>query len=551
MTKWNHNRQRVLGVFFAIAMLIAVAGFGSKAVSAGPNIWTRTGPTALSGLVARDNVGGMYAVAAGSIEATYNGLPATAVYKSTDTGATWAAVGDFGAATESAYPSPFYLAVSPDGKVLMLNVLVNNRLPLLKSSDGGATWRQVVPYFETGNLVIDPTDNNRMYANGKGGFHRSTDGGLTWERMSTTSTTANAYLLIGQIAVNPARPSNVLAVTDEGVRASNDYGATWQTVAPPPAQNATLEQRTVPGYIGGGPSMLAFVPTPGGDSLVVSAEGSGIYVSGDGGRTWTRGSQAGNILHGNVWGFDAVAGRMYLALYPREGEVDGQPYRQLPLTLFTSTDGDNWTEVGPLPLRKPGGFSLAPGAIRANPAAPGRLFRSDGLFSGDGGETWIGPGRGLPLVDLPVQSFTTAGNDWYAGSGITVYRSSDKGASWAQLTPQAEIDNQPLESLFSEITGLGANEKVLLAYLFPHLVTGGPGGHYIRPATVIRSTDGGVSWQPTGLSINGREARFTFDGNTGTVYLAAAPIVRALGSHFTTRGDGGLYMSTDSGATWA
>lgn len=539
-------KLRVLTVLLAVAAAVAGAVFGGGGASAGPNIWTPVGPKALEALVTRDNVGGVYAVAAGSMEATYNGLAASAVYKSTDGGVSWRVVGDFAASSGLAYPTPFYMAASADGRVLMLNALVGNRLPLLKSSDGGATWREVEAYFETNNLVMDPTDSNRMYAAGKDGFHRSTDGGENWERMGTTTPVPQVAIFRGQIAVNPARPANLLAVTEDGVRVSDDYGANWRTVAPAPNPNLPPEERTVPDSVGG--LMLTFVARPGGDSWVVAAEREGVYASKDGGRTWTKGSYEGKALRGIVLGLDAAGGRIHLAFRPYDNETYGQPPRQLPLTLFTSTDGENWTEVGPLPLRKtlPGGSYT--GVIFASQATPERIFRGDGVVSNDGGRTWAGPSRGLPLTELAAQSFSTAGPHWFAGAGLSLYRSSDSGANWTQLAPQGEIEGGTPASYYESITGVGVQGDVILAHLFPHLVPGGPGGHYIRAATVARSTDAGATWQMTGLATNGREARFAFHGDT--VYMAVSPIVRSLGTRYTTSGPGGLYKSVDGGATW-
>src|SRR5207248_574249 len=87
---------------------------------------------------------------------------------------------------------------------------------LYRSTDGGASWSKVtrgLPTVDIGRigLAVAPSDPSLVYAtveaaDGKGGIFRSTDGGLTWERRNPFDDTAMYY---GQIVVDPADSQRV------------------------------------------------------------------------------------------------------------------------------------------------------------------------------------------------------------------------------------------------------------------------------------------------------------------------------------------------------
>ena len=120
---------------------------------------------------------------------------------------------------------------------------------LYKSVDGGQIWKKVLGDAEwTGvtDLVMDPRDPDRLYAaswdrhrtvaaymgGGPGsGIHRSTDGGETWEKLSSGLPGGN----MGKIglAISPQQPDILYAAieldrTKGGVYRSTDRGSSWQ-----------------------------------------------------------------------------------------------------------------------------------------------------------------------------------------------------------------------------------------------------------------------------------------------------------------------------------
>jgi len=174
-----------------------------------------------------------------------------------------------------------------------------------KSSDGGTNWE---PVFDDqtsqsiGSLAIAPSDSNQVWA-GTGeafirsnvligdGIYKSTDAGLTWARMGLEKSGR-----IGRIAVDPRDPNIVFATAlghcygpqkERGVYRTKDGGKTWEQVL-------FVDENT-------GASGLVIDPNnprtifAGMWSVVIhtwgkfsGGPGGGVYVSRDGGDTWTK-----------------------------------------------------------------------------------------------------------------------------------------------------------------------------------------------------------------------------------------------------------------------
>jgi len=108
---------------------------------------------------------------------------------------------------------------------------------IYKSTDAGASWNKLragLPTAEMGRigLAISPIDSNVIYAtieaaDKKGGIFRSTDRGATWERRNEFDTTAMYY---GQIIADPKNvdriyvPNTYNMVSDDGGRTLRRLG---------------------------------------------------------------------------------------------------------------------------------------------------------------------------------------------------------------------------------------------------------------------------------------------------------------------------------------
>ncbi len=252
----------------------SVASIGALAVapSAPDVIYVGTGESTL-----RDSVGFGYGV-----------------YKSTDSGRTWTHLG----LSDTQHIGK--IAVDPKNPDVVFVASIghlyaaNPDRGVFRSHDGGRTWQKVLYKDENVGaveVVIDPTDSRVVFAglwntrrppwftyaptNGPGGgIHKSTDGGSTWQQLTTGLPPAG----IGRtgIAVAPSNPRRVYAVVDCLVPDPN---------APPPA-----------------PATPA--PAPGRPAASPPGQG-GVFRSDDAGATWRRVNND-QALWGRGWYFEKI-----------------------------------------------------------------------------------------------------------------------------------------------------------------------------------------------------------------------------------------------------
>ncbi len=164
---------------------------------------------------------------------------------------------------------------------------------IFKSTDGGATWRQLtngVPQgFVHGEISVAPSDPKRLYAlfmapgggGGRGGgapggapaggvFYRSDDAGETWTKPTTDNRAGNQRLSESNIVVYPNNADHVL-VTDIVTFKSTDGGRTWAPFKGAP----------------GGEDYQGAWINPDNPNIVISIADQGANVTLNGGETWT------------------------------------------------------------------------------------------------------------------------------------------------------------------------------------------------------------------------------------------------------------------------
>src|SRR5216684_1855580 len=121
------------------------------------------------------------------------------LYKSADGGKTWKAVltisentGVGDVAIDPSNPDIIYAAAYQRRRHVFTLIDGGPESAIYKSTDAGATWNRMragLPTNDMGRigLAVSPVDSNVIYAtsaaaNAKGGIFRSTDKGATWER---------------------------------------------------------------------------------------------------------------------------------------------------------------------------------------------------------------------------------------------------------------------------------------------------------------------------------------------------------------------------------
>lgn len=340
---------------------------------------------------------------------------------------------------------------------------------------GGWLHRQLGWFSSPTHLGVGPRHPEVVYGTDSGRTFKSSDGGATWEQLisrdfadgSATTRGLDVTTTYG-VHFDPFDPKHIMITyTDIGLFHSFDGGRTWQhAIAGIPRQWRNtcywLEfDPAVRGRIWSVWSNVHDLPRPKmfrSGNLVNGNQKGGVAVSGDGGRWW-------ELLNTGVLGPDGLhrdgmrpgAVPTHLVLDPQSPveartlyvadfgygvwkTVDGGRTWQLKRDGIDPSNLNCWRLV-----RLPDGSLLllvARGGLEGGQVIPGALYRSD-----DGAETWrpvrLPSGVTAPndLVIDPVQP-----RRWYlscwplfeggraVGGGL--YRTEDAGANWERLLPE-------------------------------------------------------------------------------------------------------------------
>jgi photosystem II stability/assembly factor-like uncharacterized protein len=174
------------------------------------------------------------------------------VYRSVDAGKTWTYLGLESSTGQQAVAR---VRIDPNDCNLVYAAVLgdpwgpNEERGIFRSSDGGRTWEKVLYRDEqTGaaELALDPSNSRTMYATlwqvrrrpweansgGPGsGLFKSTDGGDTWDELTSNPGIPTGRIGKMGVAVSGADPSRVYLLIEHdhgGVFSSDDGGATWE-----------------------------------------------------------------------------------------------------------------------------------------------------------------------------------------------------------------------------------------------------------------------------------------------------------------------------------
>lgn len=149
-----------------------------------------------------------------------------------------------------------------------------------KSTDGGKTWNAVttnLPGLDIHGFTIDPKNADRVYAHVVGfGIFGSEDGGNTWAQLSDSAPPSTFNLAMGE-----SSDSLYAAAGQTGLWHSLDGGRSWSPVETIPDTGAAAVV-----YVR--PNKRLFVTTAG--------NSAGLYVSDDNGQSWKTTSLKGTFL---------------------------------------------------------------------------------------------------------------------------------------------------------------------------------------------------------------------------------------------------------------
>ncbi|MBT9131174.1 MAG: Xyloglucanase Xgh74A [candidate division WS2 bacterium] len=109
------------------------------------------------------------------------------------------------------------------------NVYISAEVGLLKSTDGGSSWKEILPDYAP-SIAIDPINPEIVYVGTSGGVFKTTDRGESWVKLSKgflEKYTANS------LAIDPKDTRIIYAGVGREILKSSDAGESWMEVFGP------------------------------------------------------------------------------------------------------------------------------------------------------------------------------------------------------------------------------------------------------------------------------------------------------------------------------
>ena len=337
-------------------------------------------------------------------------------FKSTDGGRTWRESSQL---KNEAIHSLAQSESKPD------TLIAGTYTGIFRSDDAGESWKQLPTQSTPGlehveSLAIDPRTTNTIYA---GTFHlpyKSDDGGKSWRVIKEGIIDDSDIFAID---INPRDPNHVIASACSGIYETKNAGANWRKVQGIPSQSrrtrAILQHPSVPGVVFAGTTEGFWRSDKGGDPdswmvttsrqleinsiavhpsrpdmIFIGTNNYGVMVSNDGGKSFvpTNGGFSGRFANAIL--------------------AD----RETPNRIYAST---------------------------INTATGGGFF----FVSNDNGESWRPSMRSMPsrLITYAILQDARDANVIYLGTNLGVYRSLDRGASWAPVWAEEKKKTPPVK----------------------------------------------------------------------------------------------------------
>ncbi len=420
---------------------------------------------------------------------------------------------------------------------------------LWRSTDGGATWKRSqsgMPADELGRigLAISPVNPDVVYAifeagsagsgasGGRGGFYRSRDGGVSWERMNNYSTTGLYY---SELFPDPVDVDRVYVVDTRNM-VTDDGGRTFRPVG---ERDKHVDNHVI------------WVDPADVDHLLIGCDG-GLYESFDRGQTYKWFS---NLPLGQFYRVDTDNATPFYRVYggtQDNGSVGGASRTLSPSGI---SNGDWFVTAGG------DGF-----VSKADPKEPiiyaesqhGALQRVN-LLTGESVSIVPQPAPGEPGLrwywDSPYIISPHSNTRLYFAAQ-RLYRSDDRGNSWKPVSPDLSrgIDRNRIR-LMDRVWSVDAIAKNSSSSFFGAIVAVAEsplkeGQLWIGTddGTIQVSENGGTNWRKMdsfpGVPDTTQVARVTPSSHdANTVYAA-------FDGHMSGDYKPYLLKSTDLGRTW-
>lgn len=464
------------------------------------------------------------------------GGPESAIYKSTDGGATWKKLED---GLPGGELGRIGLAISPVNSDVLFAVVeaVDDKGGIYRSQDKGASWEKRNPFYTSGNyyqeVVCDPVHVDRIFITDTY-YKVSHDGGKTIANLGEL----NKHIDNHCIWIDPHNNNHLIVGCDGGIYESYDFAKTWDFKSNLPVTQfykvATDNASPFYGVHGGTQDNLSL----GGPSRTTSANGivnADWYVTslGDGFETQVDPTNPDIIYaqsqYGGLTRFDRKSGE-YLFIKPVEKEGDAA-YRwnwDAPLLIsqhnpsrlyfgsnkiFRTDDrGNSWTIIS---------GDLSRQIDRNKLEVMGRVWSVDAIAKNQSTDIY---GQTTSIAESKFDEQLL----WVGTDDGLIHVTSDGGKNWKKID---NIPGVPARSYVHQVVA-SLHDKRTAYVCFNHHRYGD-----FKPY-LFKTTDGGATWKPIHANLPA----------SGSVYSVAEdhvdPNLLFAGTEF------GVFFSANGGQSW-
>lgn len=308
----------------------------------------------------------------------YISSPGGGIWKSTNSGAAWSSKIDN---VNSAWMNVYHICIAPNDQTVLFAGLTEGGV--IKSTNSGDTWAATgTGPSKIRKILVHPTNKLIVLAAAQNGIWRSVDGGAIWENTSTPDAQ--------DIEFKANDPQVMLASgLSSNLRRSTDNGETWSDVALPAGSTS---DRTMIG--------------------VTAANANIVYViQGDGKKFGKlhKSTDAGLMFTTQITG-DSASGTNYFGYETNGKDNDGQAHYCMAIAVHP-TNADE-VHIG--------------GIICWKSTNGGTSFTATTQWK------WPAPAGNYNHAD--VHQLEWVGSTLYAGSDGGLYRSTNNGTTWTDLS---------------------------------------------------------------------------------------------------------------------
>jgi photosystem II stability/assembly factor-like uncharacterized protein len=387
-----------------------------------------------------------------------------------------------------------------------------------KTIDGGRDWiaihEGIIDDSDVLSLAVNPSNRDQVFASACSGIYRSDDAGAHWRRIQGIPDSSKRTLII---RFDSGRANNLYAGTTEGLWNSTDAGVRWHRVSPSswvvnslvvfPMDDERRPDKRRPDELNSA-------------RVLIGTEQQGVLVS----------ESSKSDFEPSNEGFEH---RRVVSLV-----LDRENLGRLGAVLASASDavvvsddaGQTWAPLGSglesssvrHLFSTPAGWyaAVASGGLMRLDVESGRWIREGLVIERQSSATnaaHSAAARGKPATltafSAMVNNLTFSNTAWFAATGEGLFKSSDTGKTWSQLS----FSSLPLPVDSVRVSANGAEIRIVSSH------------------GMVFSSDAGRSWSWRDLPLESYGA-LRLEVVDATTLLATSP--------------SGLYISRDDGVTW-